>query len=365
MAAGDNIQALKVSAYTIPTDSPESDGTLEWDSTTLVLVELAAQNQTGLGYSYASAAAAAYILQKLKAVILGQSPLDIGKLHQAMLGAIRNDGQCGLAMMALSAVDIALWDLKAKILGLPLCELIGRVRDAVAIYGSGGFTSYSNEQLVGQLSNWAKSGFTAVKIKIGRQPEKDPARIASARQAIGKNVALFVDANGAYSARQALEIAEKFNVSDVTWFEEPVSSNDPAGLRFIREQIEPKIQIAAGEYGYTLEDFADLLRGRAVDVLQADATRCGGITGFLNAGRLSEIFHKPLSFHCAPALHLHAALCLPQHWIGEYFHDHVRIENLLFDGVPQPDNGHLKPDLSQPGFGLTVKNKDAERYKVS
>lgn len=364
MVAGDNIQELKVSAYTVPTDSPESDGTLVWDSTTLVLVELTAQNYAGLGYTYASPAIASYIVKKLKPVVVGEIPLDIGRLHEAMLTAIRNDGQCGLAMMALSAVDIALWDLKAKILKLPLCDLIGRATDKVKVYGSGGFTSYSNAKLTQQLSDWAERGFSAVKMKIGRQAEKDPDRIAAARQAIGDSVLLFVDANGGYEAKQALAIAEKFSVSDVSWFEEPVSSNDPAGLHFIREQIDPKIHIAAGEYGFTSKDFMDLLQSGAVDVLQADATRCGGITGFLNAGRLAEAFNMPFSFHCAPSLHLHAALCLPKHWIGEYFHDHARIENLFFDGAPQPDAGYLKPDLSQPGLGLTFKQQDAKAYML-
>jgi L-alanine-DL-glutamate epimerase-like enolase superfamily enzyme len=365
MAAGDDIQQLKVSAYTIPTDFPESDGTLEWDSTTLIVAEIFGMGNTGLGYTYADASAAEFIQNKLKPALVGKYPMDVAGIHQAMLKAIRNEGQCGLAMTALSAVDMALWDLKANVLNLPLCDLIGRVRDEALIYGSGGFTSYPDERLEVQLGNWANNGFSAVKIKIGREPDKDIHRIGLARKAIGEKVALFVDANGAFNARQALDIADQFSQYNVSWFEEPVSSDDLPGLQFIRQQINTKIRIAAGEYGYGLKDFLALLQNNAVDVLQADATRCGGITGFLTAGQLAETFHRPFSFHCAPAFHLHAALCLPQHWIGEYFHDHVRIENLLFDGMPQPEKGYLKPNLSQPGLGLIFKHKDAERYKVS
>lgn len=363
MTAVDDIQQLKVSAYTIPTDMPESDGTLKWESTTLVLVQITSCGKTGLGYTYANPVTAHYILYKLEPLLVGRSPFKMEHLHAEMLAAIRNDGQCGLAMMALSAIDIALWDLKARILDLPLCELIGRVHEQVQLYGSGGFTSYSEKQLQNQLGGWADKGFTAVKMKIGREPGKDPARIRAAREAIG-NIQLFVDANGAFNTRQALMLAESASDCDVSWFEEPVSSADPAGLRFIREHTAIKMRIAAGEYGYTPKDFMDLLQHQAVDVLQADATRCGGVTGFLKTGHLAKAFHIPFSFHCAPALHLHAALCLPHHEIGEYFHDHVRIEELLFDGVQTPQHGYLKPDLSQPGLGLKFKHQDAEKFRV-
>lgn len=364
MMAGGIIQDIKISAYTLPTDLPESDGTLEWNSTTLVLVELTAQDRTGIGYTYSSPAAAAYIRQKLQSIVTGQNPFDIEKIHADMLTAIRNDGHCGLAMMALSAIDTALWDLKAKILDLPLCELIGRADDAVNVYGSGGFTSYSDTQLENQLGVWASDGFSAVKMKIGRNPENDIARVHTARAAIGESVELFVDANGAFNSRQALRLTEFFKNDDISWFEEPVSSDDRASLHFIRQQISPHIRIAAGEYGYSQKDFLALLQHEAVDILQADATRCGGITGFLKAGKLAETFHVPFSFHCAPALHLHAAIGLPGHEIGEYFHDHARIENILFDGAIQPQKGQLKPNLSSAGMGLTFKRQDAEKYKL-
>lgn len=365
MVAADEINDLKVSAYTIPTDIPESDGTLKWDSTTLILVSVSGMGITGIGYTYAHAAAVRFIQEKLKPVVLGKSPIDVAQLHRAMLAAIRNEGQCGLAMMALSAIDSALWDLKAKLLNLPLCKLIGQVGDRVSVYGSGGFTSYSAAQLEQQLGAWANEGFSAVKMKIGREPGRDIERIQTARNSIGAATQLFVDANGAFNARQALVLAEEFEKNNVSWFEEPVSSADAKGLHFIRSHIAIKVRIAAGEYGYIIKDFLNLLQAGAVDVLQADATRCGGITGFLKAGQLAEADHIPFSFHCAPALHLHAALCMPAHEIGEYFHDHVRIESMLFDGVAHPRHGYLKPDLTQPGFGLSFKHKDAEKFKVA
>jgi L-alanine-DL-glutamate epimerase-like enolase superfamily enzyme len=359
------ITSLKVSAYTVPTDFPESDGTLEWTSTTMVLLELEGSGTTGIGYTYADESVAVLIEKRLKNLVIGRDPLENEKIINDLLTAIRNDGHCGLAYMALSAVDIALWDLKAKILDVPLSVLLGPLRNKALIYGSGGFTSYSDERLEKQLGGWANEGLTAVKMKIGRHPNKDTHRIKTARNAIGKKTGLFIDANGAFTVKQALGMAEKFKKYDISWFEEPVSSDDPEGLKFIREHLPAGINIAAGEYGFAPGYFLNMLQKGAVDVLQADATRCGGISGFIKAGNLCGAFQIPFSFHCAPSIHLHASLCLDNFYIGEYFHDHVRIEELFFDGTIKPKHGYLMPDLSMPGLGLVFKRQDAEKYKVS
>ncbi|HTR29729.1 MAG TPA: enolase C-terminal domain-like protein [Puia sp.] len=358
------IHDLTVSAYRIPTESVESDGTLEWNSTTLVLAEVASGGKTGIGYTYGDASIGLFIHNNLKSAVVGQNPQDIPGIVHAMSVAIRNEGHSGVAQMALSAVETALWDLKAKLHNLPLCQLIGMIRKEVPVYGSGGFTSYTEKQLTAQLGGWIEQGLTAVKMKIGREPGKDVQRVRSARRAIGKDARLFVDANGAYSARQALELAQSFSELGVTWFEEPVSSDDRPGLKFMRQHVPVSLRIAAGEYGYAPGYFLTMLQAEAVDVLQADVTRCGGFTGFLKAGLLSEAFQKPFSFHCAPALHLHAALCIPGLEIGEYFHDHVRIEQLLFEGAARPVEGFLRADLSRPGLGLAFKAADAGKYQI-
>jgi L-alanine-DL-glutamate epimerase-like enolase superfamily enzyme len=266
--------------------------------------------------------------------------------------------------MAISAVDNALWDLKAKLFNVPLVSLLGKVRDDFRIYGSGGFTSYSIDRLQKQLGGWADEGITQVKMKIGRDAAKDVERVKTARQAIGKDCALFVDANGAYTIKQALEKARQFEELGVSWFEEPRPSDDLKGLNFIREHAPAGMNVAAGEYGYHLPYFKQMLAAGSVDVLQADATRCGGISTFLKAGHVCEAYQLPFSSHCAPSLHLHAGLSLPSFYTGEYFYDHVRIENMLFDGVARPVNGALHADWSRPGIGLEFKKKDAGKYKV-
>lgn len=360
-----NINDLKVSAYTIPTeDGPESDGTIEWNSTTMVLVQIEAGGKYGIGYSYTDISSAFFIDKSLKKIVIGKNAMDIEWILKSMVDSVRNDGNCGVVSMAISAVDNALWDLKSKILGLPLASLLGKVRDDFPIYGSGGFTSYSIEKLQKQLSGWAEKGIKQVKMKIGREPEKDVERVGKAREAIGRHTTLFVDANGAYNAKQALEMALKFSELGVTWFEEPVPASDLKGLHFIRDHVPVSINIAAGEYGYNLPYFEQMIDAGSVDVLQADATRCGGISTFLKAGKTCEAHQLPFSSHCAPALHLHAGLALPSFYTAEYFYDHVRIEGMLFDGTSPPVDGALHADLSRPGLGLEFKYADAEKYKV-
>jgi len=266
--------------------------------------------------------------------------------------------------MAIAAVDVALWDLKARLLDLPLVSLLGAARKTLPVYGSGGFTSYGLDRLGQQLGDWSARGIPRVKMKVGRDPEQDEERVSAARRAVGPDVELFVDANGAWDRKRALFFAERFARQDVTWLEEPVSSDDLAGLRLVRDRAPAGMQVTAGEYGYDLPYFRRMLEAGAVDVLQADLTRCGGITGFLDVAVLCRAWGIPLSSHCAPALHLHPGCCAPEIRHAEYFHDHVRIEEMLFDGVVRPVKGELEPDLSRTGHGLELKRADAQRYAL-
>jgi len=335
------IRKLDVSAYTVPTASPESDGTLVWNSTTLVLVEAHAGGKIGLGYTYAAPAAARLICDLLAEAVLRIDAMAVPTAWHAMNRAVRNLGRPGLSAMAIAAVDVALWDLKARLLDLPLFSLIGPVRQSIAVYRSGGFTSYSIEQLRSQLRAWVESGIDQVKMKVGRNPELDVEWVCAAREAIGPQAKLFVDANGAYSRKNALAQAEAFAGLDVAWFEEPVVSDDLEGLRLLRDRAPASIDIAAGEYGYDLLYFRRMLDAGAVDVLQADATRCGGISGFLAAGALCQARPLLLSAHTAPSLHAHPCCALSPVCHLEYFFDHVRIEQMFFDGFLQPTGGAL------------------------
>jgi len=359
-----SIKSVSASAYVIPTDAPEGDGTYLWHNTTIVVAEVSAGGMTGLGYTYANRATAQLILDNFPTLLGGHDAMAVPGAWDAMLGSIRNLGRPGVAAMAISAVDSALWDLKARLLGLPLVTLLGAVRTSVPLYGSGGFTTYTPEQLRGQLAGWAEQGFKRVKMKIGTEPAADLDRVKVARQAIGPDVELFVDANGAYSRKEALAFAEAFAELGVTWFEEPVSSDDLEGLRLLRDRAPAGMDIAAGEYGYDPFYFRRMLDAEAVDVLQADATRCLGISGFLKVGALCEARPIPLSAHCGPSIHAHPCCSVPKLRHLEYFHDHARIEHMFFDGALDPVDGELRPDLSRPGMGLELKRQDAEPYRV-
>jgi L-alanine-DL-glutamate epimerase-like enolase superfamily enzyme len=353
-----NVERLDVSAFTVPTDAPESDGTLEWDSTTIVVVEARSGTVRGLGWTYAPEAAGKVVEDQLAKVVCGRSLDELAAIWLDCGAQLRNAGRPGIGFCALSAVDLALWDLRARLLDVPLVSLLPAAHDRVPVYGSGGFCSYALERLGEQLRGWVEQGIPRVKMKLGREPERDPARLDAARAAIG-DAELYVDANGAFSAKEAVCWGARYVQDwDVRWFEEPVSSADRDGLRFVREHTS--LDVAAGEYAYVAADFRNLVG--CVDCLQADVTRCGGITGLLRVNGLAAAHGLDVSGHCAPQLSAHALCGVDRLRHLEYFHDHVRIESMLFDGVLEPVDGALVPDRSRAGHGLQLKRADAQRW---
>jgi L-alanine-DL-glutamate epimerase-like enolase superfamily enzyme len=361
------IDGLEVSAYSVPTEAPESDGTLTWEQTTVVVAEPKAGGTSGLGCTYGTAACATLIRELLAEVVVGRDPMDVPGAWEAMVRAIRNQGRPGVASMAIAAVDTALWDLKGRLLGQPLARLLGLVHEEVPVYGSGGFTSYSDGELVEQLTGWAKRDrIPRVKLKIGAgwggQERRDVERVALAREAIGDDVELYVDANGGYTRKQAVRVGGALADHGVTWFEEPVSSDDLEGLRQVRERCDA--DVAAGEYGYDLAYFRRMLAAGAVDCVQPDVSRCAGVTEWLRVAALAAAHGLQVSSHCAQSFTVHPAAAVPNVRHLEYFHDHARVDRLLFDGVLDPTGGSLRPDLGRPGAGLDLKRADAERFRV-
>jgi L-alanine-DL-glutamate epimerase-like enolase superfamily enzyme len=364
-----DVARLDVHAFQIPVDGPdgkESDGTLEWDSTTIVVVEARAGGEVGYGYTYGHTAAALLIDEKLRSAVEGGNALDVGAAWQRMASSIRNAGRPGVGFIAVSAVDVALWDLKAKLLGLPLTTALDAYHEGVPIYGSGGFCNYPLERLAEQLSGWVEQGIERVKLKTSRHPEEDPKRLQAVREAIGEGPAILTDANGALTRKDALYWAERFRADwGVVWFEEPVPSADFEGLRLLRERGPGGLDVAAGEYAFVAADVRNLLAGGCVDCLQLDVTRCGGITPLRHLAGLADGHEIEVSAHCAPQVSAHAFCAARRIRHLEYFHDHVRIERMLFDGVlrPTPD-GTLVPDRSRPGMGIEPRYADVEEFRV-
>lgn len=358
------ITGTSARGYGIPTKTPEADGTIDWDHTDLTVVEIKAGGQTGLGYTYGAGAVAEVIGDVLAPRLLAKDAFALPARYDEMLASVRNVGRPGIAAAAISAVDTALWDLKARLLEVPLVGLLGARRDSVAIYGSGGFTTFSNARTIRQFEYWAHDlGCKAMKMKVGAHPSRDVARVEAVHERLPE-IDLMVDANGAYGRKKALAFAEEFADLGVTWFEEPVSSDDLEGLRLVRDRAPASIEIAAGEYAYDPYYVRRMLAAGAVDVMQLDVTRVCGVTGFLTAAALAEACHVPISAHTAPALHLAVCCAVPGMLHVEWFHDHARIEAMLFDGAPRPAGGRIAPDLTRPGHGLAFKRKDAERFAI-
>jgi len=362
-----SIDSVDVRVYVVPTDAPEADGTISWDSTTMVLVRARSGDTVGTGWSYAPRACAEVISHTLTPRLIGGNALDVTGHFDTMVKTVRNDGRQGAVGYAISAVDTALWDLKARLLGVPLFRLLGAVHSDVPVYGSGGFTTYSTQQLADQLGGWVHGQqIPRVKIKIGQawgqDTDRDLERISQAREIIGPDAELFVDANGAYTRKQSIRVLKRARDDDVHWFEEPVSSDDLDGLREVRDAVDA--DVAAGEYGSDVTYFRRMCQAQAVDCLQADATRCGGITEWMRAAAVAASFGFQVSAHCAPHIHAHVAAAVMNLRHIEWFHDHVRIEDMFFDGTLDPQGGVITPDPYAPGNGLTLRGPDAEPYRV-
>jgi L-alanine-DL-glutamate epimerase-like enolase superfamily enzyme len=358
------VSSVSAAVYRFPTPEPEADGTLEWDATTAVIVTLEADGCTGVGWTYSSPAAAAVVANHLADAVLGLAVPDTRRGYEAMRRACRNLGTKGLVMQAISAVDIAWWDLKARLSDASVSALLGRCRDTVAVYGSGGFTTLSDAELEQQVYAWAEAGCRAMKIKIGEswgtRPERDLQRVAQLREFAGPDVQLMVDANGGYSVGTATRVGRALDELGVVWFEEPVSSDDIRGLCTVRTALD--CDVTAGEYAADLYDARALIP--AVDCLQLDATRCGGYTGWLAAAALAAAHNVEVSAHCAPALHAPVAAAASNVRHIEWFVDHARLEPLLVDGCPAVVDGAIPVPTTGLGHGMSI-SVGAEQWRMT
>ncbi|THJ68788.1 mandelate racemase [Arthrobacter echini] len=362
------IETVSASAYTIPTEQHEADGTASWDATTIVVVTVTAGGATGTGWTYGAPAIVRVVDDLLSPVVVGADAVAVPAIWAAMVAAVRNNTRAGLCGYAVSALDIALWDLKARLLGCSLSQLWGPVRPSVPIYGSGGFTSFDADTLDEQLRTWVDElHLPRVKIKIGEswghRIDRDVARVRQTRSRIGPDVELYVDANGAYTPKQAVRLVTEAADADVVWFEEPVSSEDLVGLRQVRDRVSA--DVAAGEYGYDLTYFATMCAAGAVDCVQIDATRAGGYTEWHRIAAVAAGHQLQVSAHCAPNLHAHVGATTPNLRHLEYFSDHVRIEQLVFDNALTPEGGDLVPSRDLQGHGMTLRQERAAPYRVA
>ena len=320
----------------------------------------------GLGIGQAAPGARQVIESALKDLLLDQDPFCIEKLWSDMFRRVRGYGRKGVAFCALSAVDIGLWDLKAKALGLPLYRLLGPYTDTVPIYGSGGWTNFTTEELVAEMVAYVDQGINRVKMKVGKDfggsERKDLERVAAVREAVGEDVALYVDANNGYYAKQAVYMAKEFEAYQVGWFEEPVLADDIQGLVDIRRAIN--IPVASGEHEYTRYGFKELIARGCVDIVQPDVGRVGGVTEWLKVAHMAHAFNLPVAPHAVQLVHLHLACATPNLKVVEYLNTSLETDRVWYTEFPEPRDGMWSPYPDRPGLGLELDPYAVEKWSV-
>jgi L-alanine-DL-glutamate epimerase-like enolase superfamily enzyme len=301
-----------------------------------------------------------------KPLLVGQDPLCIEKIWDDMFWRVRGYGRKGVAFCAISAVDIALWDLKARLFGVPLYRLLGPYTDRVPIYGSGGWTSYTEAELVREQMSYVERGIPRVKMKVakdfGRAEREDVKRLAAVRKAVGDDVEIYVDANNGYYAKQAIGMARHLSEYDVKWFEEPVLADDIAGLAAIARAID--IPVATGEHEYTRYGFKSLIADGGADIVQPDVGRVGGVSEWMKVAHLAQAFNLPVAPHAVQLVHLHLACCISNLKVVEYLGTVEEGDRIWYTEFPQPRDGYWSPYPDRPGLGLELSPDAVRRFAI-
>jgi L-alanine-DL-glutamate epimerase-like enolase superfamily enzyme len=344
----------------IPTRKPIS---LDLPEHSLVVAEIRTdQGITGLGYSLAfggggDRAIQVYLETRLAPLLLGQDPLFVERLWQRMFRADRGIKRQGIAGYAVSALDIALWDITGKAAGLPLSKLWGAVTDRVPAYGSGGWGSYSVEDLIAEATRYADAGCRYYKMKIHHpDPRVNRQRVEAVKQALGDRVRLMVDVNQRLDVMGNIRQADLLSDLDLVWYEEPVLADDIAGCAEVAAAIA--IPVATGENNYTRYEFRQIIERRAARYLMPDVCRANGFSESLRIARLAEAHAVLVSPHVVHELSVHVAAAISNAFLVEWI-DWVPAD--LFDGLPTIENGDfLVPD--RPGHGLALTADAVRKY---
>ena len=324
------------------------------------------QGVEGLGISQAFPGVRQVVEEALRGVLIGQDPFDIEKLWNDMFWQVGVYGRKGVAFFALSAVDVGLWDLKAKALGLPLYKLLGPYTESVPIYGSGGWTNFTHYELVAEMVGYVGQGIKRVKMKVGkdfgRSEREDIQRVAAVRKAVGDDVALYIDANSGYYAKQAIYMAREFEQYQVGWFEEPVPADDVRGLAEVRRAIS--VPVTSGEKEYTKYGFKELIAAGGADIVQPDVGRVGGVTEWMKVAHMAHAYNLPIAPHAMQLVHLHLACATPNLKVVEYMNTSLEVDRLWYTEFPQQRDGMWSPFPDKPGLGLELDPHAVEKWAV-
>lgn len=319
----------------------------------------------GLGFAYAllggGRALKVIADDDLIPLVVGEDPLDHERLFSKVQRRLVGIGRRGLVAHAYSAFDLALWDLKGKVAGLPLYKLLGGARESASVYTSdAGWLWMSPDEIVTAARTYLEQGVMGIKVKVGStDPETDAERLTHVREALGEDIWLAVDANQRYDYATALSMGHFFEEEiGVDWFEEPISCEDLDGHRRLKDRLE--VPLALGETLFGLDEFRRYLDAGAADILQPDVTRVGGLTPWLKVAALAELHHRPLAPHLMPEVAVHLACGLSNVATVE----HLPWFFPVFVEVPPIVKGRLVP-LKRPGLGLELDADAVERYRIA
>lgn len=358
----DRIASVTLSSVTLPLPTGVSDAKVltgrqrPMTEVAFLFAEIVTEEgHEGVGFSYAKRAGGPAQFAHAREVapdLLGEDPSDIGRLWTKLVWAGASVGRSGAATQALAAIDIALWDLKAKRAGLPLAKLLGAHRDSVRCYNtSGGFLHEPVEQIMDNAARTLESGIGGVKIKVG-QPDwrADLRRVADVRAHIGDAVPLMVDANQQWDRPTAARMGQALEDFDLVWIEEPLDAYDAEGHAELARTLTTAV--ASGEMLTSVGEHRELIRHRAVDILQPDAPRIGGITQFLKLATLAEHANLGLAPHYAMEIHVHLAAAYPaEPWV-----EHFDWLYPLFNERLETSGGRMHLS-GRPGLGITLSEQ--------
>jgi L-alanine-DL-glutamate epimerase-like enolase superfamily enzyme len=341
---------------------PQVGSTVSVDALELITCRVeTADGIVGLGYAYTLGHGGAAVHTMLEAEV---SPALTGRELQSPVSAW-NDllwrltwaGRSGVSLMAIAAADIALWDAASKEAGLPLYRFLGAQREQIAVYGSGIDLAYTLDELLTEVRDFQDSGFTALKIKVGRSHSEDIQRVRAVRTEVGPDVTVMVDANMGWTLDEAARRARAFEEYEIAWLEEPLVPEDIDGHAEL--QRSTSIPIAAGETLFSPFEFKNYIQRRAIRILQVDVTRVGGITAWLEVASLAHAFHLPLAPHFVQDIHVHLLCAVPNAMVLEYlpWFDVFIEEPLLIEG------GVARPP-GRPGHGVTFKQDLLQPHRL-
>lgn len=356
------IKDIQTTLLSVPLNPPIADSThllkhIQWVVVDVFTDEELTGNSLMLTFDYGPELLRRIVDVELKKLLVGKDPQDIPGVWQMCYSHCEYIGQAGIGAWGIAAIDIALWDILGKKLGAPVCQLFGSNRALVPVYGSGGWLSYSLDELLAEVMGYVQRGFTMVKMKVGRPDvRQDVERVRAVRKAIGDKIGLMADANQAWTPQQAVSFASQAEDLDLLWLEEPLRKDDLDGYSYVAAKTN--IPIAAGEREYSLDAFRGLLAS-GVSILQPDALRIGGLSQSIKVAHLAEVYHRTLAPHFYKEIDVHLLSAINNGLYLEYF---GWLDDLL--AYPLEVVAGIAKVPTRPGMSLEFKPEALREYRV-